>query len=320
MEAGGRAGPGFSIRLRGALRADGLEDITGDGGVRKEVLRPSSGEPVPPDATVAVKYSGYLEDMEEPFCTYQTKGFPRLMKLGVDITLLGLEIGLLTMKKGEVARFIFTPNYAYGKQGCLPLIPKNATVLFIVELIDFIDSAESDVFFALAPEQRATFPLQKVLKVAKVEREFGNYLFRQQSFEGAKDRYKKAYSILSCSSSSEAEQHQIDASKLLVLLNLSVVYLKLERPAQALIYGKKALEIDEGSVKALFRCGQACLRMLEFEKARDFLVRAQHREPFNQEINDELKKLACCYKDYLNNEKERCFRMFAAFNSSSKQK
>ncbi|OXB56102.1 hypothetical protein ASZ78_007956 [Callipepla squamata] len=302
VEAGGKAGPGFSTRLSDALRADGLEDVTGDGGIRKEVLRPGSGELVPPDATVAVKYSGYLEGMEEPFCTYQTKGFPRLMKLGVDITLLGLEIGLLTMKKGELARFIFTPNYAYGKQGCLPLIPKNATVLFIVELIDFIDSADSDTFFALAPfelkfwyffvqEQRAIFPLQKVLKVAKVEREFGNYLFHKQCFEDAKDRYKRAYSILSCSSKSEAEQRQIDASKLLVLLNLSIAYLKLERPAQALMYGEKALEIDEGNVKALFRCGQACLRMLEFEKSRDFLVRAQHREPFNQDINDELKKL-----------------------------
>lgn len=53
------------------------------------------------------------------------------------------------MKKGEVARFIFSPNYAYGQQGCLPLIPPNATVLFEVELIDFLDSADSDTFFAL---------------------------------------------------------------------------------------------------------------------------------------------------------------------------
>lgn len=66
-----------------------------------------------------------------------------------DITLGGLEIGVLTMKKGEVARFIFSPSYAYGQQGCLPLIPPDATVLFEVELIDFLDSADSDTFFAL---------------------------------------------------------------------------------------------------------------------------------------------------------------------------
>ncbi|XP_010174930.2 inactive peptidyl-prolyl cis-trans isomerase FKBP6-like, partial [Antrostomus carolinensis] len=95
------------------------------------------------------KYSGYLEERDEPFCTNCHSKFPRLMKLGRDITLAGLEIGLLTMKKGEVARFFFTPDYAYGRQGCPPLIPPDATVTFEVELLDFIDSGECDSFFEL---------------------------------------------------------------------------------------------------------------------------------------------------------------------------
>lgn len=66
----------------------------------------------------------------------------------------------------------------------------------------------------------------------------------------------QAYSILGRSPSSVAEQCQIDASKLLVLLNLSVTYLKLEHPDRALMYGEKALEIDHRNAKALFRCGQ----------------------------------------------------------------
>ncbi|NXX59445.1 FKBP6 isomerase, partial [Scopus umbretta] len=273
-------------------RARGLRDLSGDGGVRKEELRPGTGQAVPPAASVAVKYSGYLEHWDEPFCTNCYSKSPGLMKLGKDITLGGLEIGLLTMKKGEVARFVFTPDYAYGRQGCPPLIPPNATVVFEVEVLDFLDSDESDTFFELTAEQQDTFPLQKVLKVADTEREFGNYLYRKRHFEGAKDRYKRAFSILGRSPSSEAEQCQINASKLLVLLNLSLTYLKLERPAQALAYGEKALEIDQRNAKALFRCGQACLCMTEYEKARDFLVRAQHIQPFNHDINNELKKLA----------------------------
>ncbi|NXT88445.1 FKBP6 isomerase, partial [Anhinga rufa] len=240
----------------------------------------------------AVKYSGYLEHWDEPFCTNCYSKSPRLMKLGKDITLWGLEIGLLTMKKGEMARFVFMPDYAYGRQGCPPLIPPNATVMFEVELLDFLDSDESDAFFELTAEQQDAFPLQKVLKVADTERMFGNYLYRKRLFEGAKDRYKRAFSILGRSPSSEAEQCQINASKLLVLLNLSLTYLKLERPSQALAYGKKALEIDQRNAKALFRCGQACLRMTEYKKAQDFLVRAQHIQPFNHDINNELKKLA----------------------------
>ena len=38
--------------------------------------------------------------------------------------------------------------------------------------------------------------------------------------------------------------------------------------------------------------GQACLLLTEYQKARDFLVRAQREQPFNHDINNELKKLA----------------------------
>ncbi|NXP50835.1 FKBP6 isomerase, partial [Heliornis fulica] len=239
----------------------------------------------------AVKYSGFLDHMDKPFCTNSYSRLPGLMKLGKDITLWGLEIGLLTMKKGEVAKFIFAPNYAYGKLGCPPTIPPNATVMFEVEVLDFLDTSESDAFFELTAEQQGMFPLEKVLKVADTEREFGNYFYRKQHFTNAKDRYKRVLSILGRSPSSETEQSQINASKLLVLLNLSLTYLKLECPAQSLAYGEKALEIDQRNAKALFRCGQACLWMTEYEKACDFLVRAQHIQPFNHDINNELRKL-----------------------------
>lgn len=66
----------------------------------------------------------------------------------------------------------------------------------------------------------------------------------------------QALSILGLSSSSKAEQSQINASKLLLFLNLSLTYLKLERADRALKYGELALEMDQGNAKALFRCGQ----------------------------------------------------------------
>ncbi|KAL2297185.1 hypothetical protein Nmel_016479 [Mimus melanotis] len=304
-----------------------LQDLTGDGGVRKKQLHPGIGQPVPPSASVAVKYSGYLGNWNKLFCSNGSSKYPRLMKLGKDITLWGLEIGLLSMTKGEAALFVLTPEYAYGQRGCPPSIPPSTTVLFKVEVLDFIDSEECDAFFeltyspfglhdlftrnnqhkntgmfslageiphggGLALEQRDRLPLEKVLKVAATEREFGNYFFYKQCFKIAKDRYKRALSILDHSSSSKAEQNQINASKLLLFLNLSLTYLKLERADQALKYGQLALEMDQGNAKALFRCGQACLYMREYSKSRDFLARAQRIQPFNRDINNELKKLA----------------------------
>uniref|UniRef100_H0V0N7 peptidylprolyl isomerase n=1 Tax=Cavia porcellus TaxID=10141 RepID=H0V0N7_CAVPO len=171
-------------------------DISGDGGVLKDVIREGAGVldscVFPhPFSSVLVKYSGYLEHMDKPFDSNCFRKTPRLMKLGEDITLWGMELGLLTMRKGELARFLFKPTYAYGALGCPPLIPPNATVLFEIELLDFLDSAESDKFCALSAEQQDQFPLQKVLKVATTEKDLGNYLFRQNRFYDAKVRYKR---------------------------------------------------------------------------------------------------------------------------------
>ncbi|XP_035136082.1 inactive peptidyl-prolyl cis-trans isomerase FKBP6 isoform X10 [Callithrix jacchus] len=222
-------------------------DISGDRGVLKDVIREGAGDLVAPDATVLVKYSGYLEHMDRPFDSNCHRRTPKLMKLGEDITLWGMELGLLSMRRGELARFLFKPTYAYGTLGCPPLIPPDTTVLFEIELLDFLDSAESDKFCALSAEQQDQFPLQKVLKVAATEREFGNYLFRQNRFYDAK----------------------------------------------------------------------ACLLLTEYQKARDFLVRAQKEQPFNHDINNELKKLASYYKDYTDKEKEMCHRMFAPCGDGS---
>ncbi|XP_032934025.1 inactive peptidyl-prolyl cis-trans isomerase FKBP6 isoform X3 [Catharus ustulatus] len=227
-----------------------MQDLTGDGGVLKEQLRPGIGQPVPPSASVAVKYSGYLGNWNKLFCSNGSSKYPRLMKLGKDITLWGLEIGLLSMTKGEAALFVLTPEYAYGQRGCPPSIPPNMTVLFKVEVLDFIDSEECDAFFELTYEQRDRLPLEKVLKVAATEREFGNYFFYKQCFKIAKDRYKRA-----------------------------------------------------------------CLYLREYSKSRDFLARAQCIQPFNRDINNELKKLARYYKEYKEMEKEMCYQMFDPLNS-----
>lgn len=66
------------------------------------------------------------------------------------MTLIGLELGLQTMRRGEFSRFLFQPLYAYGEMGCPPLIPPAATVLYEVQLIDFLDSGQVDDFLALS--------------------------------------------------------------------------------------------------------------------------------------------------------------------------
>lgn len=67
-----------------------------------------------------------------------------------DVTLGGLELGLMTMQKGEFSRFLFQPQYAFGEMGCPPFIPAAAVVLYEVQVLDFLDSGQVDDFIALS--------------------------------------------------------------------------------------------------------------------------------------------------------------------------
>lgn len=70
---------------------------------------------------------------------------------GADLTLWGLELGLLTMKRGEHSRVLLQPQYAYGDLGCPPLIPAAAVVLYEVQIVDYFDSGQVEEFFAMSP-------------------------------------------------------------------------------------------------------------------------------------------------------------------------
>ncbi len=50
----------------------------------------------------------------------------------------GWDVGIATMAKGEKSVFTIAPDYGYGAAGAGGVIPPNATLVFEVELLDFI--------------------------------------------------------------------------------------------------------------------------------------------------------------------------------------
>mmetsp|Transcript_22645 Transcript_22645/g.29573 ORF Transcript_22645/g.29573 Transcript_22645/m.29573 type:complete len:105 (+) Transcript_22645:243-557(+) len=55
----------------------------------------------------------------------------------------GLEAGIKTMSRGQVAKIEIPPEAAYGSNGYPPIIPPNAILFFEVELISFANVEES---------------------------------------------------------------------------------------------------------------------------------------------------------------------------------
>ncbi|XP_041831016.1 inactive peptidyl-prolyl cis-trans isomerase FKBP6 isoform X2 [Melanotaenia boesemani] len=292
-----------------------MDDILGDGGILKEVVQPGEGPPIPQNASVLIHYSGFLEYCDHPFETTTNNRYPPMMKMGRDVTLAGLELGLLTMRRGEFSRFLLQPQYAYGEMGCPPFIPASATVLYEVQIIDYLDSGQVDDFIAMCPEEQNTVTLSTLLEVVNTLRSFGNRCFNQSRYYNAKDRYKQALMLLGNRETQlEPEKEKIKTALLPLYLNLSLTELRLDSPRKALKYGNKALEIDSANTKALFRCGKAYLELQEYERAQSCLITAQAKKPFDSDINNLLRKVAICYKDSLDKEKVFCSRMFTELN------
>ncbi|XP_036389599.1 peptidyl-prolyl cis-trans isomerase FKBP5 [Megalops cyprinoides] len=108
-----------------------------DQGVCKVVTRPGieAERPMIGDK-VFVHYTGKLLNGKK-FDSSQDRKEPFTFRLGKGQVIKAWDIGVSTMRKGEVCLFLCKPEYAYGPAGSPPKIPPNSTLLFEVELLNF---------------------------------------------------------------------------------------------------------------------------------------------------------------------------------------
>lgn len=100
-----------------------------------EDIKVGSGKRAEPGTTVSVHYTGTLTDGTK-FDSSLDRGEPFPVLLGAGQVIPGWDNGLVGMKVGGKRRLIIPPDMGYGVQGSPPTIPSNATLVFIVELMD----------------------------------------------------------------------------------------------------------------------------------------------------------------------------------------
>ncbi len=105
-------------------------------GLRYIVQVEGKGECPQPGDIVRLLYAGRLLngtifeqniDREHPFT----------FRLGRNQVIEGWEQIMQLMKRGERLIVIIPPEMAYGMRGSPPRIPRNATLVFLIELLDF---------------------------------------------------------------------------------------------------------------------------------------------------------------------------------------
>lgn len=110
---------------------------TKDGGIMKEMKVAGKGEETPwTGDKVYVHYVGTLTDGSK-FDSSRDRGDHFSFNIGKSEVIKGWDIGVSTMRTGEVSTFYIAAHYGYGSAGSPPKIPGEATLVFEIELFDF---------------------------------------------------------------------------------------------------------------------------------------------------------------------------------------
>jgi len=115
------------------VNPEAKETITTKSGLQYTSLREGTGATPGPTDTVRVNYRGTLPNGREFDSSYKNGG-PIYFQLG-NVIKCWTE-GLQLMKVGGKAKLLCPSNLAYGDEGIVGVVPRYATLIFEVELVE----------------------------------------------------------------------------------------------------------------------------------------------------------------------------------------
>ena len=111
------------------LRPDGIMSMT---------LKEGTGPTMRRGYLVNIVYKGMLPN-GQVFDQSILHGGPYEFELGIGQVILGWDMMVAEMKKGEKRLVAIPPEFAYGMEGAAGLIPPNSYIVFELELTDFTE-------------------------------------------------------------------------------------------------------------------------------------------------------------------------------------
>ena len=107
---------------------------TTDSGLTYIVTKRGEGAQLKAGDNVIVNYTGLLTNGAK-FDSSLDRGQPLSFELGAGRVIKGWDEGLQKLHVGDHATLIIPPGIAYGERGAGGVIPPNATLIFIIEVV-----------------------------------------------------------------------------------------------------------------------------------------------------------------------------------------
>ncbi|ETV73867.1 hypothetical protein, variant [Aphanomyces astaci] len=281
--------------------ADGYVDISpkADGGVLKKIIKEgdSNGKFIEEGCPTFIQYIGRLDDgsifdttrdvVDGKHAGGTDDAFE--FHVGRGKVILGLDVALLTMNLGEVARFIIKPEYGYGVLGLAPKVEPNETLDYEIELVSFgkpLPKFPSQAELAESRKRQAEedrkmlednppATVDERLHSSNEQKEEGNVLVKKGDYEGAQKCYDTAFVHIFYGKDewevlvSAEDKIRINNHKVPLYLNRALCKIKLNKWADAEWDCDKAIEINNTLPKAHFRRSLVFLGKLNDELAKE---------------------------------------------------
>lgn len=110
-------------------------------GLRYEDFAEGKGPAAQNGDVVKVHYTGWLVDGKQ-FDSNVESGKPYDVPIGQGSVIKGWDLGLVGMKAGTKRKLVIPPHLGYREEGQPPDIPGNATLIFLVELLEIVGPAQ----------------------------------------------------------------------------------------------------------------------------------------------------------------------------------
>jgi len=259
-------------------------DLSGDGGLCKQLLRAGDEEGGSPESgsLVQVHYVGTLMDGTK-FDSSRDRAGNFSFTIGRGQVIKGWDVGVASMKRGEKALLYCRSDYAYGARGSPPKIPPETTLQFEVELLSW----------GLPKKDRWEVAEKEKLSEASRLKAEGTEAFKAGKWAQAQPLYAEAAGWVEYDDDFVEESTKAEAGALVIScwLNEAQCCLKLQDWAGAISASSSVLRKDGENVKALYRRGLANTKLQNFETGRQDLKRAATLDPKSREIREALEGL-----------------------------
>jgi peptidylprolyl isomerase len=267
----------------------------------KKIIKEGSGESPKKKDLVQVHYRGTLEDGKE-FDTSQKRGIFEF-QLGVGQVIRGWDLGVASMKVGDVVDLVLTPEFAYGANGSPPTIPGNANLTFNVELLGFEPHPNT---------------LAERIKYANARKIAGNENVKKSQWTFAVSEYERAISMLRHErADTEDERKERDTLFAALHGNKALSCLKLDDAMGCGTSCDEVLKIEPTNAKALYRRGMAWKLLNEFDHSLADLAEAARNAPQDKQIRDDIEKVKELRKKKRDKEQAAFGNMFEKLQTMS---